>query len=75
MDYLGQRPDSESASLIFSEFLKAGLALEPLELERFFWLDQTLRRLNDKLDLTRIKNPINVIVKHYVDSVLAAEFI
>ncbi|MDR1298580.1 MAG: 16S rRNA (guanine(527)-N(7))-methyltransferase RsmG [Deltaproteobacteria bacterium] len=75
MDYLTRRVDSEAAALIISEFLKAGLALEPLELERFFWLDQTLRRLNEKLDLTRIDAPRAVVVKHYVDSALAANLI
>lgn len=75
MDYLSRKVDKDSASLIFSEFLKAGLALEPLELERFFWLDQTLRRQNEKLDLTRIKDPKAIVIKHYLDSVLAANLI
>ncbi|MDR2300792.1 MAG: 16S rRNA (guanine(527)-N(7))-methyltransferase RsmG [Deltaproteobacteria bacterium] len=75
MDYLSRKVDKDAASLIFTEFLKAGLALEPLELERFFWLDQTLRRQNDKLDLTRIKDPKSIVVKHYLDSVLAANLI
>ncbi|MDR2367267.1 MAG: 16S rRNA (guanine(527)-N(7))-methyltransferase RsmG [Deltaproteobacteria bacterium] len=75
MDYLSRKVDKDSASLIFSEFLKAGLALEPLELERFFWLDQTLRRLNEELDLTRIREPKAIVIKHYLDSVLAANLI
>ncbi|MDR2387168.1 MAG: 16S rRNA (guanine(527)-N(7))-methyltransferase RsmG [Deltaproteobacteria bacterium] len=75
MDYLSRKVDQEAASLIFTEFLKAGLALEPLELERFFWLDQSLRRQNEKLDLTRIKEPKAIVVKHYLDSVLAANLI
>jgi 16S rRNA (guanine527-N7)-methyltransferase len=75
MDYLSRSVDKDAASLIFSEFLKAEIALEPLELERFFWLDQTLRRQNEKLDLTRIKDPKAIIIKHYLDSVIAANLI
>ncbi|MDR1111335.1 MAG: 16S rRNA (guanine(527)-N(7))-methyltransferase RsmG [Deltaproteobacteria bacterium] len=72
MDFPGRREDDEAASLILSEFKLAGLALEPLELERFLLLDRTLRRLSDRLDLTRIKSPRAIVVKHYLDSVLAA---
>jgi 16S rRNA (guanine527-N7)-methyltransferase len=61
--------------MIFNEFLKAGLELEPRELERLVWLHRLLLRRNHELDLTRIEDPRSIVVKHFVDSALAAGLI
>ncbi|MDR1312581.1 MAG: class I SAM-dependent methyltransferase [Deltaproteobacteria bacterium] len=61
------------AETIAREFSRAGLKLSPLELERFVLLDGLLLETKDSLDLTRIDDPVGIVVKHYVDGALAAE--
>jgi 16S rRNA (guanine527-N7)-methyltransferase len=75
MDLSNAEPDREAIDLIASEFMKAGLVLEPLELRRFGWLLQLLEKRNPQQDLTRIEDPRNIVVKHFVDSALAAGLI
>ncbi|MDR1487511.1 MAG: 16S rRNA (guanine(527)-N(7))-methyltransferase RsmG [Deltaproteobacteria bacterium] len=67
--------DRQLASLISAEFLKAGQSLELHELERLVWLDTLLKARNEALDLTRIDGEKSLIIKHYLDSAIAATFI
>ncbi|MDR3204142.1 MAG: 16S rRNA (guanine(527)-N(7))-methyltransferase RsmG [Deltaproteobacteria bacterium] len=57
------------------EFLRARLTLSPLELKRLVWLDLLLEDRNEELDLSRIEDPVSRVVKHYLDSALAANLI
>jgi 16S rRNA (guanine527-N7)-methyltransferase len=75
MSILNTDPGREIMELIASEFFKAGLELEIMELARFAWLHRLLEKRNPQLDLTRIDEPKNIVIKHYVDSALAAGFI
>jgi 16S rRNA (guanine527-N7)-methyltransferase len=61
--------------MISREFSLAGLDLSERELERFLWLDDLLMERKDDLDLTRIDDPLSIIVKHYLDGAMAAELI
>lgn len=66
---------TEIQETISTEFLKAGLDLEPLELKRLSWLHKLLLSRNAELDLTRVSDPRSMVVKHYVDSAMAASLI
>jgi 16S rRNA (guanine527-N7)-methyltransferase len=58
--------------LIAEEFGSAGLKLKKLELQKLSKLHLLLLSRNKELDLTRITDPRTMVVKHYLDSALAA---
>jgi 16S rRNA (guanine527-N7)-methyltransferase len=60
---------------IREEFLRAGLPLNPSELEKFVLLDRLLLEKTEELDLTRIESGNAIIKKHYIDSAIAAEYL
>lgn len=53
-------------------FAQCGIALTPAQRHQMWQYHQMLRRANDELNLTRIHNFVNMVLKLYVDSVLPA---
>ncbi len=53
---------------------RCGIALEADQLEKLWRYHQMLRRANVTLNLTRIHNFENMVIKHYVDSLLVLEY-
>jgi 16S rRNA (guanine527-N7)-methyltransferase len=64
----------DRAKLLLLEFDLAGLKLSDLQLRQFLRLDQLLLNYLDQLDLTRT-SPRQLILKHYLDSALVAQFL
>jgi 16S rRNA (guanine(527)-N(7))-methyltransferase RsmG len=52
---------------------RCGIALDSAQLEKLWRYHQMLRRANATLNLTRIHNFENMVLKHYVDSLLVLE--
>ncbi|MDR0549081.1 MAG: class I SAM-dependent methyltransferase [Deltaproteobacteria bacterium] len=65
--------NSERALSLLLAFNIAGLTLNDLELRQFLRLDRLLLNNLERLDLTRTA-PERLIVKHYLDSALVADF-
>lgn len=61
--------------LITGMFRKAGITLSRRELEQFELLYHEYTRLNDEWDLSRLTRPDDIVLKHFVDSVLPAKLI
>ncbi|MDR1578127.1 MAG: 16S rRNA (guanine(527)-N(7))-methyltransferase RsmG [Deltaproteobacteria bacterium] len=64
----------DRAKNLLLEFNLAGVELSDLQWRRFLRLDQLLLQNIDHLDLTRT-NPHQLILKHYLDSALVADFL
>jgi 16S rRNA (guanine(527)-N(7))-methyltransferase RsmG len=60
-------PSQKSLGLILA---RCGIALDSERLERLWRYHQMLRAANAELNLTRIHNFENMVLKHYVDSLL-----
>lgn len=62
-----------------NEFVKqanlADIQLNELKIKRFYDYMKLLLEWNEKINLTAITNPKEIIVKHFVDSILAAKYI
>ncbi len=54
---------------IKSKFRASGIELSDLQLHRFTRFYSLLMEYNDELDLTRLKNPDDIVIKHFIDSV------
>src|SRR3954471_6845744 len=54
---------------------RGGIALGPAQLDQLWAYHRLLRGANAELDLTRIHNFENMVLKHYVDSLLVLEFV
>ncbi|MGC8640532.1 MAG: 16S rRNA (guanine(527)-N(7))-methyltransferase RsmG, partial [Isosphaeraceae bacterium] len=54
---------------------RCGLSLESHPLEQLWTYHQMLREANARLNLTRIYNFENMVLKHYVDSLLVLKFV
>lgn len=52
-----------------------GIALEPAQLDQLWGYHRMLRSANAELNLTRIHNFENMVLKHYVDSLLVLRFV
>ena len=52
-----------------------GIALDDLQLDRLWSYHRLLRAANSRLNLTRIHNFENMVLKHYVDSLLVLRFV
>lgn len=52
-----------------------GISLAPAQLDRLWSYHQFLRAANVRLNLTRIHNFENMVLKHYVDSLLVLNFL
>src|SRR3954470_20170220 len=52
-----------------------GLHLEPEQYDRLWAYHRILRAANPDLNLTRIHNFENMVLKHYVDSLLVLKFV
>jgi 16S rRNA (guanine(527)-N(7))-methyltransferase RsmG len=52
-----------------------GIALHGTQIELLWRYHQLLRRANERLNLTRIHNFENMVLKHYVDSLLVLNFL
>src|SRR5262249_13477454 len=52
-----------------------GLTLTPTQYDQFWRYHQQLRAANPRLNLTRIHNFENMVLKHYVDSLLVLRFL
>ena len=52
-----------------------GIALDDSQLDRLWSYHQLLRAANARLNLTRIHNFENMVLKHYVDSLLVLKFV
>lgn len=70
-----QKDPGQAGNIIKIEFKKAGLSLSPDELQKFQTLHELLVKSNESGDLTRVHGFRNLILKHYLDGALAAEFI
>src|SRR5690349_24329561 len=51
-----------------------GIHLDPTQLDRLWAYHRMLRAANAELNLTRIHNFENMVLKHYVDSLLVLRF-
>ena len=54
---------------------RCGIALDARQLDLLWRYHQILRQANAELNLTRIHNFENMVLKHYVDSLLVLDFI
>jgi 16S rRNA (guanine527-N7)-methyltransferase len=54
---------------------RCGTALEPSQLEQLWRYHRVLRTANESLNLTRIHSFENMVLKHYVDSLLVLRFV
>jgi 16S rRNA (guanine(527)-N(7))-methyltransferase RsmG len=54
---------------------RCGVALDPAQLNLLWRYHQILRKANAALNLTRIHNFENMVLKHYVDSLLVLRFL
>jgi 16S rRNA (guanine527-N7)-methyltransferase len=54
---------------------RCGIALDSTQLEKLWRYHQLLRRANAQLNLTRIHNFENIVVKHYADSLLVLKYV
>ena len=54
---------------------RCGIALDKPQLDLLWRYHQMLRRANAELNLTRIHNFENMVLKHYVDSLLVLDHI
>jgi 16S rRNA (guanine(527)-N(7))-methyltransferase RsmG len=54
---------------------RCGIALDHAQLELLWRYHQILRKANAELNLTRIHNFENMVLKHYVDSLLVLDFL
>ena len=52
-----------------------GITLEPAQLDQLWAYHRMLRSANAELNLTRIHNFENMVLKHYVDSLLVLKFV
>ena len=52
-----------------------GISLDPAQLDQLWAYHRMLRSANAELNLTRIHNFENMVLKHYVDSLLVLEFV
>src|SRR4051794_764786 len=52
-----------------------GLSLTPTQYDQLWRYHQELRAANPRLNLTRIHNFDNMVLKHYVDSLLVLRFV
>ena len=52
---------------------RCGIALDPAQLDLLWRYHQMLRKANAELNLTRIHNFENMVLKHYVDSLLVLD--
>jgi 16S rRNA (guanine(527)-N(7))-methyltransferase RsmG len=52
-----------------------GIALDPAQLDQLWGYHRMLRSANAELNLTRIHNFENMVLKHYVDSLLVLKFV
>lgn len=62
-------------SLIKKYFDGAGIILSPLELEKFAFLFTAYKKYNIEWDLSRLTKDEDIIIKHFIDSVLPARLI
>ena len=53
---------------------RCGIPLEPAQLDSLWRYHRMLRAANERLNLTRIHNFENMVLKHYVDSLLVLRF-
>ena len=65
------RPGPDSLGAILK---RCGIVLEPVQLETLWRYHRMLREANARLNLTRIHNFENMVLKHYVDSLLVLRF-
>ena len=65
-------PGPDSLRIIFE---RCGIALDSAQLEKLWLYHRMLRRANTTLNLTRIHNFENMVLKHYVDSLLILNYI
>ena len=54
---------------------RCGIVLDREQLDLLWRYHQILRKANAELNLTRIHNFENMVLKHYVDSLLVLDFI
>ncbi|QEH37530.1 Ribosomal RNA small subunit methyltransferase G [Aquisphaera giovannonii] len=66
------RPGRESLESILR---RCGIHLERAQLDRIWTYHGMLREANARLNLTRIHNFENMVLKHYVDSLLVLKFV
>ncbi|MBP7735591.1 MAG: 16S rRNA (guanine(527)-N(7))-methyltransferase RsmG [Spirochaetes bacterium] len=67
--------DNKSTNLINEIFRNCGIDLTPRQLDQFGSYYDLLVENNDELDLTRITNFEDIVIKHFVDSIYFTEFI
>src|SRR5438093_10826583 len=63
-----------SRSLLKTLIEQCGIRLDPTQLDRLWAYHGLLRAANAELNLTRIHNFENMVLKHYVDSLLVLNF-
>jgi 16S rRNA (guanine527-N7)-methyltransferase len=66
------RPGPEALDAILK---RCGIVLDREQLEKLWRYHRTLREANARLNLTRIHNFENMVLKHYVDSLLVLRFL
>ena len=66
---------SPGPELLDAILQRCGMALDPAQLNLLWRYHQLLRQANAELNLTRIHNFENMVLKHYVDSLLVLDFL
>jgi 16S rRNA (guanine527-N7)-methyltransferase len=66
------KPGPEALQAILK---RCGIELEPAQLDVLWRYHRMLRAANERLNLTRIHNFENMVLKHYVDSLLVLRFV
>ncbi len=66
---------SPGRALLATILNRCGVALDSDQLDRLWRYHQMLRQANPELNLTRIHNFENMVLKHYVDSLLVMTYI
>jgi 16S rRNA (guanine(527)-N(7))-methyltransferase RsmG len=69
------RPVLPGPQLLGTILKRCGTSLDPARLNLLWRYHQILRQANAELNLTRIHNFENMVLKHYVDSLLVLDFI
>jgi 16S rRNA (guanine527-N7)-methyltransferase len=70
----GSRDMRPSLTAMGSILEQAGVALPPEGLQKLWNYHQLLREANERLNLTRIHQFENMVIKHYVDSLLILKY-
>ena len=66
---------SPGPQLLEAILKRCRITLDPRQLDLLWRYHQMLRTANAELNLTRIHNFENMVLKHYVDSLLVLDFI